>query len=91
MHELSRLAYLDAMGIDHYLSRSQLPGAAPTQRLAVVAGPAQAQDVPPHPPSDRGVTVGNVEQMPKLGKEKPRPRVEPRQTVPPPRQTAMLT
>ena len=83
MHELSRLAYLDAMGIDHYLSRSQLPGAAPTRRLAIVPGPAEVQADPPHPSSDSSTAVGDVGQMPRLGKEKPRPRVEQRQAAPP--------
>jgi len=36
MNELRRLAYLDALGIDSYVSRRVLPGAAPTQRLVVV-------------------------------------------------------
>jgi hypothetical protein len=36
MNELNRMRYLDALGIDHYVSRVQLPGAAPTRRLAVV-------------------------------------------------------
>ena len=36
VNELSRLVYLDAMGIDSYISRFQLPGARTTQRLAVV-------------------------------------------------------
>jgi hypothetical protein len=40
MHELSRMAYLDALGIDSYISRQQLPGAAPTRRLVVVPSPA---------------------------------------------------
>ena len=33
MHELKRLAYLDAMGVDAFISRAQLPGAAPTRRF----------------------------------------------------------
>ena len=37
MNELTRLAYLDALGIDAYVSRSQLGGAAPTRRLAIVS------------------------------------------------------
>ncbi len=37
MNELRRLAYLSALGIDSYVSRNQLPGAAATRRLAVVA------------------------------------------------------
>ena len=34
--EMRRLAYLDALGVDTYVSRGQLPGAAPTRRLAIV-------------------------------------------------------
>jgi hypothetical protein len=41
VNEIQRLAYLDAMGIDSFVSRRQLPGAAPTRRLCVVRGPAQ--------------------------------------------------
>lgn len=58
MQELQRLAYLDALGIDSYVSRKQLPGAAVTRRLAVrgagrsvavekVAGPPTTPAVPP--------------------------------------------
>ena len=36
MNELNRMRYLDALGTDSYVSRSQLPGAAPTRRLAIV-------------------------------------------------------
>ena len=36
MNEIQRLAYLDALGIDSYISRSQLPAAAPSRRLRVV-------------------------------------------------------
>jgi len=39
MNELRRTAYLDALGIVSYVSRQQLPGAAVTRRLAVVAAP----------------------------------------------------
>jgi hypothetical protein len=35
MHELSRLEYLQALDIQGYISRAQLPGAAETQRLAI--------------------------------------------------------
>ena len=45
MHELRRLAYLSALGIDSYVSRSQLPGAAPTRRLAVI--PARRENAVP--------------------------------------------
>jgi len=43
MHELSRMAYLDALGIDSYVSRAQLPGAAATRRLAIVTAPDSQQ------------------------------------------------
>jgi hypothetical protein len=36
MNELQRMIYLDALGIDSYVSRRQLPGAAVTRRLAIV-------------------------------------------------------
>ena len=37
MNEISRLAYLDALGVESYVSRHQLPGARPIQRLRLVA------------------------------------------------------
>lgn len=40
--ELRRMDYLQAMGIQTYVSRKQLPGAGATQRLALVLGPATA-------------------------------------------------
>ena len=33
MNELRRMAYLNALGVDCYVSRTQLPGAAVTRRL----------------------------------------------------------
>lgn len=36
MSVIRKMAYLEAMGIDAYVSRSQLVGAAPTRRLSVV-------------------------------------------------------
>jgi hypothetical protein len=36
MNELRRMAYLNALGVDCYVSRTQLPGAAVTRRLAIV-------------------------------------------------------
>lgn len=36
MNELRRMAYLEAMGVDSYVSRRQLPGAAVTRRLVIV-------------------------------------------------------
>ena len=35
VNELRRMAYVQAMGIDTYVSRTQLPGAGRTQRLAI--------------------------------------------------------
>ena len=45
MHELTRRTFLDAIGVDSYVSRSQLPGAALTRRLLV----SRAGDVPGAP------------------------------------------
>ena len=43
MHELRRRAYLHTLGIDSYISRAQLSGAAPSQRLIVVRQPLAAE------------------------------------------------
>jgi hypothetical protein len=45
MNELRRMAYLDALGIDSYVSRIQLPGAAVTRRLAIVSERSRAVPV----------------------------------------------
>ena len=45
MDEVRRLAYLRAMGVDAYISRGQVSGAAVTQRLAIV------RKLPAPPPS----------------------------------------
>ena len=53
MHELTRMTYLEAMGVDSYVSRRQLPGAAPTRRLAVqrsTSTPQAAEPVNDHNP-----------------------------------------
>lgn len=48
MNELRRMAYLEALGVDGYVSRSQLPGAAQSRRLAVVTPTSRtAQGNPP--------------------------------------------
>ncbi len=51
MNELRRMAYLEALGVDSYVSRTQLPGAALTRRLAIVTAramvePGNASDAP---------------------------------------------
>ncbi len=66
MNELRRMAYLDALGIDSYVSRSQLPGAAPTRRLALpsaatapgVADDAVGMRVAPPPIRPESKAVG---------------------------------
>lgn len=48
MNELLRSQYLGAMGIDSYISRRQLPGAANTRRLVIVPTiVTREQQVPP--------------------------------------------
>ena len=54
MNELRRMAYLEALGVDSYVSRSQLPGAALSRRLQVVPSPVgsgqgQLPDIPESP------------------------------------------
>jgi len=56
MNELKRMTYLEALGIDSYVSRRQLPGAALTRRLAMVpsrpvapAGKTEVKGAPPIP------------------------------------------
>ena len=45
MNELRRLVYLQALGIDGYVSRGQLPGASVTRRLAISPARPAAQPV----------------------------------------------
>lgn len=79
MNELRRMAYLDAMGIDSYVSRGQLPGAAMTRRLAIVRSQAAAPitttpEAEPAPQAD-------ALRMPRLdggsGKTRPKPPPKP--------------
>jgi hypothetical protein len=56
MHELTRLAYLDALEIETYVSRSQLPAAAPSRKLRIVRQPSVTGN--PQPQMER------VEQAP---------------------------
>lgn len=51
MHELRRLAYLDAMGVNAFVSRRQLPGAAQTRRVALAVEVAEPR--PAAPPIER--------------------------------------
>ena len=75
MNELNRMRYLQAMGIDAYVSRAQLPGAAPTRRLALVARQAPATAVPPAPEPTKTAPA----QMPQLDipeRKRPEPDVQ---------------
>ncbi len=80
MHELTRMAYLDALGVDSYVSRQQLPGAAPTRRLALLQVTPQ-----PAPVADQSAVA--QPQMPRLD-EAPRPVPVTRPTAPPTRNNA---
>ena len=62
MHELRRRAYLASMGVDTYISRGQLPGAAVTRRLLVArSGPLSPVPVVAEPsqsqPSKHSITA----------------------------------
>jgi hypothetical protein len=59
MHELSRMAYLEAMGVDSYVSRQQLPGAALTSRLVILRNPGSRASVAALP-SQSEPTQGEV-------------------------------
>ena len=84
MNELKRLVYLQALGIDGYVSRGQLPGAAATRRLAIVpaspVAPAIAQQLTESASPRRGEQMPAIE-IPSLETAAPAPvagMVEPR-------------
>ncbi len=84
MNELKRLVYLQALGIDGYVSRGQLPGAAATLRLAIVpaspVAPAIAQQLTESASPRRREQMPAIE-IPSLETAAPAPvagRVEPR-------------
>ena len=81
MHELTRMAYLDALGVDSYVSRQQLPGAAPTRRLALLQVTPQ-----PAPVADQSAVA--QPQMPRLD-EAPRPVPAPPPAAPQMRNNTM--
>ena len=80
MNEINRARYLQAMGIDSYVSRQQLPGAALTRRLVLV--PNAAVSVPGKALSEQGhaVTEMPTPQMPTLdqARDKPVPKSTPK-------------
>jgi hypothetical protein len=67
MNELRRMAYLDAMGIDAYVSRGQLAGAAVTRRLVVVP----AQPVPAATTQIRVPVAAAVDPVPQFAAQVP--------------------
>lgn len=78
MHELTRRAYLDAMGIATYVSRAQVPGSAVTRKLAIVkserADPVNSTMADTGHSPITGKAVG-VAQMPSLDLEAPPPSI----------------
>lgn len=73
MNELRRMAYLQAMGTDSYISRAQLPAAATTHRLVVVRE-CSGDDAAPFP--DLGqMQSPPVDQAPAAGEQRV-PRIE---------------
>ena len=90
MNELRRLATLEAMGIAAYVSRRQLPGAAPTRRLAVVRQPRTETLQSPAMPQvasrlKQPAPVAAPPVMPRIEVESPAPRaqVPPAQAIEP--------
>lgn len=59
MNELRRMAYLDALGIDSYVSRRQLPGAAASRRVVIVSKSRTADSIPAG-----NMSAGNVTGVP---------------------------
>ncbi len=81
MHsELRRLAALDAMGIQSYVSREQLPGAALTRRLAIVRRAPAGEPLPRVPVTPAGAPqtpntggVPTITRLPRIGAPAPEP------------------
>lgn len=65
MHELRRMAYLEQLGIDSYVSRGQLPGAAPTRRLALRRAGRTQRELASSPPA-ANVPAGDTSRLPQL-------------------------
>jgi len=71
MHELRRRAYLDTLGIESYVSRVQLSGAAPSQRLMVVRRPPLAETPVKIKPLAKGAAPLIAVELGAAGGEKP--------------------
>ena len=60
--EMQRMAYLEALGIDSYVSRTQLPGAALTRRLAIASMRATPVPQGAEPPIVRAISTTTKQQ-----------------------------
>ncbi len=91
MNEPQRLRYLHALGIDSYVSRRQLPGAAKTRRLALVRAETAAvaeQGLPPSPVASQRPRVELPKRQPRA--DSPAPVVAPQPSAPRPATNASL-
>ncbi len=85
MNEMRRSVYLQAMGVDSYVSRHQLPGAAASRRLAILppvtspTAPAAAGPVADPKPVRR---LAAPAEMPRMDLGKPAPAPVARETRP---------
>lgn len=75
MDELQRLAYLEALGIPGFVSRHDLPGAAPSRRVQLVRRAAPAV---PQPVAERADLAASL----KPEMQSPRPAAQPRTATP---------
>jgi hypothetical protein len=80
MNEIRRMAYLEAMGVDAYVSRQQLPGAAPTRRLAIV--PSVPRAIPPV--ADNPAPVASIIAPPRSAPPVPQLDIAPQSSEPAP-------
>lgn len=76
MNELNRMRYLQAMGIDAYVSRQALPGALPTRRLALVrARGDHVEPARPQPSPGQPAEMPNLDVVPEPRQPSARPAV----------------
>jgi len=81
MNEIDRLRYLQAMGVDAYVSRGQLAGALPSQRLVLVPViTPEAKQQEPAPSASRpepmpGLDVGGANPAPAASSRPPRSKI----------------
>ncbi len=71
MHELTRLAYLEAMGIDSYVCRTQLPAAATSRKLRVVRRSALPVAPAVEPPQQQAQSAPARTETPAAGTDIP--------------------